>query len=72
MRYSHHTHAVLQMTLSFAAETVTVPVLQSREINYHNTQKTQQNHTLKANRSQKVSKRCSTGKIKGAEGKEWE
>lgn len=36
MRYYGHTHAILQMTLSFAAETVTVPVLQSREISYHN------------------------------------
>jgi len=47
-RYSRPTHAVLQMMLSFAAETVTVPMLQSREISYRNTKNPQQNHALKS------------------------
>lgn len=65
MRYSCHTHAVLQMILSFAAETVTVPLLQSREINYHNTHKTQQKHTLENKQIPKSQQRSSTGKIRG-------
>lgn len=68
MRYSCHTHAVLQMILSFAAETVTAPLLQSREINYHNTHKTQQNHTLENKQIPKSQQKMFNRENKGGRG----
>lgn len=72
MRYFHHTHAILHMTLSFAAETVTVPLLQSREINYHNTHKIQQNHTLKNKQIPKSQQKMFKKENRGCRRENWE
>lgn len=53
---------------SFAAETVTAPVLQSREINYRNTHKTQQNHTLENKQIPKSQQKMFNRENKGGRG----